>query len=69
MSFALRPAILANIQGNSNEEVEATIVDAISRNEEKMLPGLGVMMELLWQTASEEEKATVTARISEALTK
>ncbi|MPV61521.1 small acid-soluble spore protein SspI, partial [Burkholderia sp. BE24] len=32
------------------------IVDAIQSGEEKMLPGLGVLFEVIWQHASESEK-------------
>ena len=38
MGFNLRGAILANIQGSSEEDVEATITDAISRGEEELNP-------------------------------
>ncbi|GAE26138.1 small, acid-soluble spore protein [Halalkalibacter wakoensis JCM 9140] len=67
MSFNLRGAIMANIQGNSQEEVEATIVDAVQRGEEKMLPGLGVMMEVFWKNANEQQKNDVCQQISQGL--
>ena len=49
MNLNLRHAIKQNVQGNSQEELEATIVDAIQNGEEKMLPGLGVLFEMIWQ--------------------
>ncbi|MCR6111596.1 small acid-soluble spore protein SspI [Bacillus sp. A301a_S52] len=66
-NFNLRGAILQNVSGSNQEEVEATIVDAIQSGEEKMLPGLGVLMEVFWKTASEEEKSTITDRIASGL--
>ncbi|MCE7793402.1 small acid-soluble spore protein SspI [Salipaludibacillus sp. CUR1] len=66
-NFNLRGAILQNVSGSSQQDVEATIVDAIQSGEEKMLPGLGVLMEVFWKEASEEEKQSITERISKGL--
>lgn len=49
MDLNLRHAVIANVSGNSQEELEHTIVDAIQSGEEKMLPGLGVLFEVIWQ--------------------
>lgn len=67
MSFNLRGAILQNVAGNSEQQVEATIVDAIQSGEEKMLPGLGVLFEVFWKNASEDEKNVVVEQISRGL--
>ncbi|MCK0471371.1 small acid-soluble spore protein SspI [Halalkalibacter sp. APA_J-10(15)] len=67
MGFNLRSAIMSNIKGSSEQDVEATITDAISRGEEKMLPGLGVMFEVYWQQASEEQKDDMCEQISQGL--
>ncbi|GAE34084.1 small acid-soluble spore protein SspI [Halalkalibacter akibai] len=67
MSFNLRGAIMANIKGSTDQEVEATIVDAMQKGEEKMLPGLGVLFEVYWQNASEEDKNAVCQQISQGL--
>lgn len=52
----IRKAILANIHANSEEQLENTIVDAIKNGEEKMLPGLGVLFELIWEQSGSMEK-------------
>ncbi|MES9673539.1 small acid-soluble spore protein SspI, partial [Bacillus pseudomycoides] len=49
MNFNLRGAVLANIAGNTQGELQETIVEAIQSGEEKMLPGLGVLFEVIWQ--------------------
>ncbi|TMW71663.1 small acid-soluble spore protein SspI [Alteribacter natronophilus] len=67
MGFNLRGAIMDNIQGSDEEKVEATIQDAIQSNEEKMLPGLGVMFEVYWKNASDQEKQQVIQQISNGL--
>lgn len=56
MDLNLRQAILNNISENDQGQLEATIVDAIQKGEEKMLPGLGVLFELIWQQSSEQDK-------------
>lgn len=56
MDLNLRKAILSNIATNDQEQLEATIVDAVQNGEEKMLPGLGVMFELIWKQSDEPEK-------------
>lgn len=56
MNFNLRGAVLANISGNSQNQLEDTIVDAIQSGEEKMLPGLGVLFEVIWNHSNEQEK-------------
>ncbi|WP_100373712.1 small acid-soluble spore protein SspI [Bacillus sp. FJAT-45037] len=67
MGFNLRGAIMTNIQGSSEEEVEATILDAIQKGEEKMLPGLGVLFEVYWKNADEQEKDQLCQQISQGL--
>jgi small acid-soluble spore protein I (minor) len=57
MNLNLRNAIIHNVTGNTQEQLQDTIVDAIQNGEEKMLPGLGVLFEVIWQNASESEKA------------
>ncbi len=47
---------IQNVSGNSQEELRDTIVDAIQNGEEKMLPGLGVLFEVIWQNASEQDR-------------
>jgi len=56
MDLNLRKAILSNIASNDQEQLEATIVDAVQTGEEKMLPGLGVLFELIWEQSSEQDK-------------
>ncbi|MBR7554237.1 small acid-soluble spore protein SspI [Allobacillus sp. GCM10007491] len=59
MDLNLRKAIKNNIAGNNEEQLEATIVDAVESGEEKMLPGLGVLFEMLWQGSNEKDKKYV----------
>lgn len=56
MNFDLRNAIIHNVSGNTQDQLRDTIVDAIQNGEEKMLPGLGVLFEVIWKNATEEER-------------
>lgn len=56
MNLNIRKAILHNLQNNDQAQLEDTIVDAIQNGEEKMLPGLGVLFELIWNQSDEQDK-------------
>ncbi|WP_409297303.1 small acid-soluble spore protein SspI [Peribacillus sp. SCS-26] len=56
MNINLRHAVVHNVTGHTPDQIEATILDAIQKGEEKMLPGLGVLFEILWKNAPENEK-------------
>ncbi len=67
MDLNLRKAILANINGNNEEQIEATILDAIQSGEEKMLPGLGVLFEILWKEAPENEREQMLSYMAQGV--
>lgn len=56
MNFNLRQAIIQNISENTRDQLKDTIVDAIQSGEEKMLPGLGVLFEIIWNNATDDEQ-------------
>ncbi|MBI0576571.1 small acid-soluble spore protein SspI [Neobacillus cucumis] len=67
MNLNLRNAIIHNVSGNSQAELEDTIVDAIQNGEEKMLPGLGVLFEVIWNNSSENEKKEMLSALENGL--
>lgn len=67
MGFNLRGAILSNVANSSEDDVKATISDALESGEEKMLPGLGVLFEVYWKQADEQSKQKVISSISQGL--
>ncbi|MFJ7974667.1 small acid-soluble spore protein SspI [Peribacillus sp. JNUCC 23] len=69
MNLNLRNAIIHNVAGNTQDQLEDTIVEAIQKGEEKMLPGLGVLFEIIWQHASEEEKTEMLQSLETGLKK
>lgn len=69
MNLNLRNAIIHNVSGNSQDQLEDTIVDAIQNGEEKMLPGLGVLFEVIWQNSSEQERQEMINTLEAGLKK
>lgn len=67
MNFDLRQAVIANLDDSNYDEIRETIIDAIESGEEKTLPGLGVMFEILWNGSNDGEKENLVSRISECL--
>ncbi|MNY64019.1 Small, acid-soluble spore protein I [compost metagenome] len=48
MNMSLRQAIHQRVNNKSSEELKEVIEDSIG-GEEKVLPGLGVLFEIIWQ--------------------
>ncbi|MBS4173770.1 small acid-soluble spore protein SspI [Bacillus sp. FJAT-49736] len=67
MNLNLRNAIIHNVSGNTQDQLKDTIVDAIQRGEEKMLPGLGVLFEVIWNNADEGEKSMMLETLENGL--
>lgn len=67
MNFNLRNAIIANVSNNTQDQLKDTIVDAIEVGEEKMLPGLGVLFEVIWKNATPEEQQMMLDTLEEGL--
>ncbi|TFJ93938.1 small acid-soluble spore protein SspI [Lentibacillus salicampi] len=67
MDLNLRKAILSNIAENDQEQLEATITDAIQDGEEKMLPGLGVLFELIWQQSDNQDKQDMVETLEQGV--
>ena len=67
MNFDLRKAVIANLDDSNYDEIRETIIDAIESGEEKTLPGLGVMFEILWNGRKKKKKETMVSRITQCL--
>lgn len=67
MNLNLRKAILSNISDNDQEQLEATIVDAVQNGEEKMLPGLGVLFELIWNQSDDQDKQDMVEALEQGV--
>jgi len=52
----LRQAIVNRIQSNSKNEIHETISDSCDADE-RALPGLGVLFEIIWKDSDENQQA------------
>lgn len=55
MNLDLRQAIIQNVHGKSAAELKEIIQDAVGQ-EEQVLPGLGVLFEIIWQHSPAAEQ-------------
>jgi len=55
-NFDLRQAIINRIQDNTKNEIHETIADSCGADE-RALPGLGVLFEIIWKDSSENQQS------------
>lgn len=67
MDLDIRKAVLANLNDSTWDDVSKTITDAVNTQEEKVLPGLGVMFEVFWKSCNDNEKNQVVSKLVAAL--
>jgi small acid-soluble spore protein I (minor) len=67
MDINLRQAIIQRMQNKSAEELRDVITDSIGA-EERVLPGLGVLFEIIWQNSGEELHQNLVATLHAHLT-
>ena len=67
MDINIRNAIKHNIKDNDEAQLRDTIVDAIQDGQEKMLPGLGVLFEIIWNQADENQRDTMVQTLAKGV--
>jgi len=67
VNLNLRNAVISNVSSSNQEQLKDTIVDAIQRGEEKMLPGLGVLFEVIWNNADTNEQHMMLETLEKGL--
>ncbi|OEF99341.1 small acid-soluble spore protein SspI [Vulcanibacillus modesticaldus] len=67
MNLDLRQAILNNIKNKSEEQLMDMVKTAIEDHDEKTLPGLGVIFEVIWQNTDEQIKESMIETLSKNL--
>lgn len=67
MNLDIRKAVLHNVHGNTQEQIKETINDALARGEEVILPGLGVLMEVLWKESDTQEQQHILATLEKGV--
>lgn len=56
MNFNIRGAVLHNIKEMEQQEMVSLIQDSIQKGDEKLLPGLGVLFEVIWNNSPQDER-------------
>ncbi|OAS15425.1 small acid-soluble spore protein SspI [Paenibacillus oryzisoli] len=67
MNITLRQAIHQRVNDKSPEELKEVIEDSIG-GEEKVLPGLGVLFEIIWQHSEASTQDTLVETLKAHLT-
>lgn len=67
MDLNIRQAILHNIHENTEDQLETTIEDAIKDGEEKLLPGLGFLFELIWNESDEANRLDMITALKQGI--
>ncbi|AUS08262.1 small acid-soluble spore protein SspI [Laceyella sacchari] len=69
MNFDIRGAVIHNIHTMNPQQLQELVVDSIQQGEEKLLPGLGVLFEVIWKNSSDAERNQLIETLHEALPK
>jgi small acid-soluble spore protein I (minor) len=67
MNLNLRQAIVQRVTDKNNEELFGIIEDSVG-GEEQVLPGLGVLFEIIWQNSEESVQTQMVTALKEHLT-
>ncbi|MWC31018.1 small acid-soluble spore protein SspI [Paenibacillus sp. MMS18-CY102] len=62
----LRQAIITRVKDKSNEELTDIIQDSIG-SDERALPGLGVLFEMIWQDSSSSDQSRMVNSLHQHL--
>ncbi|HIW31531.1 MAG TPA: small acid-soluble spore protein SspI [Candidatus Paenibacillus intestinavium] len=65
-NFDLRQAIIQRVQESSITELNETITDSVDADE-RALPGLGVLFEIIWKDANETLQTSMVNTLFEHL--
>lgn len=64
MEINIRKSVIDNMKSSKPEEIIQIINEGISSKDEIVLPGLGVLLEVLWKKLTDEEKVSYATKIS-----
>lgn len=67
MDINIRKAVKDNFKNSNPEDILKAITDATSTNEEKVLPGLGVLFEELWKASDDNFKNRIVDTLAKQL--
>ncbi len=67
MNFDIRGAVIHNIRNLSKKELDDLVNDSINQKEEKLLPGLGVVFEIIWENSDPKSRQQMIDTLSSSL--
>ena len=67
MKISIRDYIKNNFKDSSETDIKDSIESAIKEGDEVSLPGLGVLLEILWNNSDENVKKTIIQNIKQGL--
>lgn len=68
MLLNLRQAIVQRMQDKNDEEIQDVISDSID-GEERVLPGLGVLFEIIWKNSDSSIQNQLVSTLKDQLSK
>lgn len=69
MDLDIRKNVISKIKNDDEKSIIAIINESVITNDELVLPGLGVMMELFWNNLNENEKMNIANIIKNNIAK
>ena len=67
MNLDIRKNIIEKIKNDNEEQIVSTINESVITNDELVLPGLGVLLELFWNKLSDSEKMNIANIIKNSI--
>jgi len=52
----IRDYIINNFNDSTKEEIKETIIESVKSNDEVVLPGMGVLFEIIWKNSDLQDK-------------
>ena len=69
MNIDIRKNILDNFKDAKLEDIKESIKEALKDKDEIVLPGLGVLFEILWNNSNDNQKNEILQNIYEGIKK
>ncbi len=66
MNLDLRQAVLQNVKGKTAQDLQQLIEKSVG-GEEKALPGLGILFEVIWQGSDPSTRQEMTSILQQQL--
>ena len=54
--MGIKDYIIKNFEESTKEEIRETIVESVKSNDEVVLPGMGVLFEIVWKNSDLQDK-------------